>query len=132
MYESDTERQMAEYRKTIQDLQDRESAAKEVEDKAKDPATTKEGMMKGAANAVQAMGQGQDKAQALGSGLSTMGAATMNPWLVGGGLALSTAGAIKKGQNDRAQAQYQAEVQKLQDRQDAINRMAQIGQGLRV
>lgn len=132
MYESDTERQMASYRKTIQDLQDRESAAKDLEDKAKDPATTKEGMMKGGAQMVQDMGQGKDKAQALGGGLSTMGMATANPALVAGGLALSTAGAIKKGQNERAQLQYQAEVQKLQDRQDAINRMAQIGQGLRV
>ena len=132
MYESDTERQMASYRKTIQDLQDKEAAAKELEDKAKDPATTKEGMMKGAANTIQNLGQGQDKAQSLGGGLSTMGMATANPALVAGGLALSTAGAIKKGQNDRAQLQYQAEVQKLQDRQDAINRMAQIGQGLRV
>jgi hypothetical protein len=132
MYESDTERQMAEYRKTIQDLQDREAAAKDLEDKAKDPATTKEGMMKGGAQMVQDMGQGKDKAQALGGGLTTMGMATANPWLVGGGLALSTAGAIKEGQNKRAQEQYQAEVQKLQDRQDAINRMAQIGQGLKV
>jgi hypothetical protein len=132
MYESDSERQMAAYRQKIQEMTDREAAAKDLEDKAKNPATTKEGMMKGAADTVQKLGQGGDKAQALGSGLSTMGMATANPALVAGGLALSTAGAIKDGQNKREQARYDAEVQKLQDRQDAINRMAQIGQGLRV
>jgi hypothetical protein len=95
------------------------------------PVDMKAGAAKGATNAIQGMTQGQDKATALGGGLTTMGAATANPWLMGAGLALSTAGSIKQGQNQRAQQRYQAEIKKLQDRQDAINRLAQIGQGLK-
>jgi hypothetical protein len=100
------------------------------EEEAK-PATMESGLAKGGAGAVQGMAQGQDKAVALGGGLTTAGMATANPILTGAGLALSTAGAIKQGQNQRAQQRYQAELQKLQSRQDAINRLAQIGQGLK-
>jgi len=95
------------------------------------PVDMKAGAAKGATQAVQGMAQGQDKATALGGGLTTAGMATGNPWLMGAGLALSTASSIKQGQNQRAQQRYQAEIKKLQDRQDAINRLAQIGQGLK-
>ncbi len=42
------------------------------------------------------------------------------------GMALQTASAIKKGQNQRAQMRYQDAVQKANIRQNAINKMAKI------
>lgn len=85
------------------------------------------GAAKGAAEATQQMAAGGDKAQALGSGLTSMGAATANPYMVGAGLALSTAASIKGGQNQRKQQEYQAEVAKINARQNAINRLAEMG-----
>lgn len=90
-------------------------------------ASTGMGAAQGAAQATQQMAAGGDKAQAIGSGLTSMGAATANPYMVGAGLALSTASSIKGGQNQRAQQGYQAEVAKINARQNAINRLAEMG-----
>lgn len=75
--------------------------------------------------------QGGGDASKLGAGLTTAGAATAQPELVAAGLALQTMGQIQAGKQNQRNAQYQAEVAKINARQDAINRMSQIGQSLK-
>jgi hypothetical protein len=66
------------------------------------------------------------------AGMATAGGmATANPALAGAGLALQTMGKIQEQKAAQRNATYQAEVAKINARQDAINRMAQIGAGLK-
>jgi hypothetical protein len=81
----------------------------------------------GAMKAGQTLAQGGAPEDAVAQGLMMSG----NPYAMGAGLALQTASGIKKGQNQRAQQRYLAEVERVQARQNAINKMAEIGQGLR-
>ena len=67
----------------------------------------------------------------LGSLATTGGAATANPYIAGAGLALQTAGMIQQAKQNQRNAQYTAEVNRVNARQQAINNMAQIGQGLK-
>jgi hypothetical protein len=80
--------------------------------------------------AAQAPVAGNDKA-ALAGALTTTGMATAQPELVAAGLALQTAGMIQQGKTNQANAKYTAEVNKINARQNAIDKMSQIGQGLR-
>lgn len=67
----------------------------------------------------------------LGSAATIGGTATANPYLAATGMALQTMGQIQDRKAQQKNAQYQAEVAKINARQDAINRMAQIGAGLK-
>lgn len=67
----------------------------------------------------------------LAGALTTAGAATAQPELVAAGLALQTAGMIQQGKTNQENAKYVAEVNKINARQNAIDKMSQIGQGLR-
>jgi predicted membrane-bound mannosyltransferase len=87
--------------------------------------------MSSAAGAAQSIAKGNSPIDAAGSGLVTYGAATANPYMVGAGLALSTASNISDSKNQQAQDRYVAEVQRVKARQDAIDRLAQIGQNLK-
>jgi hypothetical protein len=71
-----------------------------------------------------------DKAK-LANTLTTTGMATAQPELVAAGLALQTAGMIQQGKTNQESAKYVAEVNKINARQNAIDKMSQIGQGLR-
>ena len=81
----------------------------------------------GAAAAGKTLAEGGKPEDAISQGLIMSG----NPYAMGAGMALQTASAIKKGQNQRNQQRYLAEVEKANARQTAINKMAQIGQGLK-
>jgi hypothetical protein len=65
------------------------------------------------------------------SGISTALMASGNPYAMGAGLGLQTLGAMKKGENERIQNRYADEIKKINARQSAINKLAQIGQGLK-
>ncbi len=84
--------------------------------------------MQGAQQQVAAGGNGMDT---LGGGMATMGAATGNPYLVGAGLGVSALSSITKGKNAQANARYQAQVNQYNQRQQAIQKMAEIGKGLK-
>jgi hypothetical protein len=62
---------------------------------------------------------------------TTSGAASGNPELAAAGLGLQAAGMIQQAKQAQRNAKYTAEVNKVNARQDAINKMAQVGQGLR-
>ena len=91
------------------------------------PTTPSTDYKSGAMAAGSAMAQG-------GSGLDATSAALMasgNPYAMAGGLALQTISAVNKSKQQREQNRYLAEVQRVKARQDAIDRMATIGQNLR-
>lgn len=67
----------------------------------------------------------------MGSKATKVGAMTGQPELMAAGLALQTMGGIQDRAQNQRNAQYQAEVAKINARQNAINRMAQIGAGLK-
>ena len=82
---------------------------------------------KGTGAAMQTAAQGGGAMDILQQGLMASG----HPGGMAAGLGLAAANSIVQGRNQRAQDRYKAEVEKINKRQDAINRMAQIGQGLR-
>lgn len=94
-------------------------------------ATSGAGAMGAAGGAQKSMAAGGSSTDVLASGLTGAGAATANPYLVGAGLGLTALSSITKGKNARAAQEYEAEIQKYNQRQQAIARMAQIGQGLK-
>jgi hypothetical protein len=67
----------------------------------------------------------------VGGGMMSMGGATGNPYLVGAGLGVSALSSITKGKNAQANARYQAQVNQYNQRQQAIQKMAEIGKGLK-
>jgi hypothetical protein len=81
----------------------------------------------GTYSAAETLAQGGGAEDAVAKKLMMSG----NPYAMGAGLALQTASSIKKGQNQREQQKYLAEVDRVTARQNAINKMAQIGQGLK-
>lgn len=76
-------------------------------------------------------------AQALAQGGNAMDAgsaalmASGNPYAIGAGLGLTTISTINKNRQQQDQNRYLAEVQRVKARQDAIDRLAQIGQNLK-
>jgi hypothetical protein len=96
-----------------------------------EPSAKESGSMAGAAGVQKAMAAGGSGEDALASGLTGAGMATMNPYLVGAGLGLTAMSSISKGKNARAAQEYESEVQKYQQRQSAIQRMAELGRGLK-
>lgn len=76
------------------------------------------------------------KTAAGGGGVEDIAAAGLlaapNPYAKAAGLGLMTLSAINKQKQQNELNKYNAEVQKIKARQDAINRMAQMGQGLRL
>lgn len=82
---------------------------------------------KGTKQAVQTAAQGGGAMDILQQGLMASG----SPYGMAAGLGLSAANAIVQGRNKRAQDAYNAEIDKINKRQEAINRMSMIGQGLR-
>lgn len=93
----------------------------------KSPASSEGSAGSGAMAAGKTLAQGGGPEDAVAQGLMMSG----NPYAMGAGLALQTASSIKKGQNQRAQQKYLAEVERVNARQNAINKMAEIGQGLK-
>lgn len=87
--------------------------------------------MAGAAGVQNAMANGGSPLDMAGSGMTSAGMMSANPYLIGGGLAVSSLSAINKGKNQRDQNRYLAEVQKYNARQSSIEKLAQIGQGLK-
>jgi len=78
------------------------------------------------------MPQGDDTAKTLldtgSSALITFG----DPHMKALGLGLKAAGSIAQNAEQQRKNQYQAEVARIKARQEALDRMSQIGQGLRV
>jgi hypothetical protein len=81
--------------------------------------------------AVQTAISGGSPIDMAGSGLTTAGMASGQPELVAAGLGLSAMGAIQKNKNQQRQNKYLAEVERIKARQDAISKLANIGQGMR-
>lgn len=79
----------------------------------------------------QAIASGGSKEDIAASGLTGAGMATANPYLVGAGLGLTALSAVNKAENERANQRYLAEVQRYNQRQAAIARMAELGRGLK-
>lgn len=75
-------------------------------------------------------GSGSMMAGLAGVGLEK-GATGMNPYLVGAGLGLTALSSVQKAKQQREQNRYEAEMQKYQARQNAIQNLAQIGQNLK-
>ena len=89
------------------------------------------GAAQGAAAAAQGMQAGNNGASSMGAGMTAAGTASANPYLVAAGLALSAAGSAKKASDQRKMNKYSQEMQKYAARQAAIQKMAQIGAGLK-
>jgi len=66
-----------------------------------------------------------------GSLTTAAGAASMNPQIAAAGLALQAMGQIQQAKQANRNAKYTAKVNQVKARQDAIDRMSQIGQNLR-
>lgn len=75
--------------------------------------------------------QNPSAASGIGSKATQVGAMTGQPELMAAGLALQTMGGIQDRAQQQRNASYQAEVAKINARQQAIARMAQIGAGLK-
>lgn len=101
--------------------------AVEEEAPAAPAAPEKTAMQKGTGAAMQTAAQGGGAMDIIKQGLMASG----HPAGMAAGLGLAAASSIVEGRNKRAQEKYQAEVDKINKRQEAINKMAQIGQGLR-
>ena len=89
------------------------------------------GGMSGGVQAAQTAMQGGSALDTAGSGMTSMGMATASPYLVGAGLSVQALSSIQKGKNQREQNKYLAKVQQYNQRQDAISKMAQLGQSLK-
>lgn len=74
---------------------------------------------------------GSSAATKLGAGMTAAGAASVNPYLAAAGLAVSAYGKISDGKRQSAQNKYLAEVQKYNARQTSIEKLANIGAGLK-
>lgn len=81
----------------------------------------------GAAAAGKTLAQGGAPEDAVSQGLMMSG----NPYAMGAGMALQTASSINKAKNARERQKYEDEVERVNMRQSAINKLAQIGQGLK-
>lgn len=79
----------------------------------------------------QNLPEGGGMASKAGGVATTAGMATGQPELVAAGLALQTMGQIQQAKQAQRNARYTAEVNRINARQDAINRMSQIGQSLK-
>jgi hypothetical protein len=81
-------------------------------------------------------GSGASGAAAKGGGVEDVAAAgllaTGNPVGIGAGLGMMTLSAVNKQKQANRQAEYENKVREQQIRQDAINNLAHIGQGLKV
>lgn len=69
-----------------------------------------------------------------GSGTDAAAAALMatgNPYAIAAGLGLTTLSTIEKKKQANKETKYKQEVAKAEARRDAINRLSQIGQGLK-
>lgn len=85
------------------------------------------GASQGVMAAGQTAAQGGNAMDTVSSGLMMSG----NPKAMAAGLALQTVNQVNKAKQQREQNRYLAEVQRVKARQDAIDRLAQIGQNLR-
>jgi hypothetical protein len=77
--------------------------------------------------AANTMSQGGDPMDVASSAAMASG----NPYAMGAALGLQTISSINKAKQQREQNKYVAEVQRVKARQDAIDRLASIGQNLR-
>lgn len=101
-------------------------AAPEVEEEAP-AAPEKPSLQKGKEAAMQTAAKGGGAMDIIQQGLMASG----HPAGMAAGLGLAAASSIVEGRNQRAQDKYKAEVDKINKRQEAITKMAMIGQGLR-
>ena len=111
----------AAYEEKLQQMQDKEAASEQVAG-AQNSGTTNAAM--GAGKAAASGGSATDIASA---GLLASG----NPYAMGAGLGLMTLSQINKRKQQEQMNQYTAEVERIKARQDAINRLSQIGANLR-
>lgn len=81
----------------------------------------------GALGAMEELAGGGSKLDAASKGLMASG----DPRAIGAALGLQTISSINKSKQQREQNRYLAEVQRVKARQDAIDRLASIGQNLR-
>lgn len=145
-----TEKELSNYEKLAQKRADRElssgtvqdlsgplepgvgeaaiKAANTVEDS---PMIDKASALKGVAAMQKSQQSGGDGMGAIGSGLTTAGVASANPWLVGAGLGLSTISSVRKGEQAQREARYKAEVERINARQEALNKLANLASGLK-
>ena len=109
----------------------KEANAPEVEaDTATAPKDAKTAALAGAAELQKGMQKG-DGLGAIGSGLTTAGIASANPWLVGAGLGLSTVSSVRKGEQAQKEARYKAEIDRIAKRQAALDALANLSKGLK-
>ncbi len=72
-----------------------------------------------------------NKGKLAGDGMTAAGVMSANPYLAGAGLGLSAISTFTAAENQRRMNRYNAEVQKYNQRQQAIARMAEIGKNLK-
>ena len=92
-----------------------------------DSSKASSGVSSGAMGAGQTLVQGGNVLDATSSGLMMSG----NPKAMAAGLALQTLNQVSKQKQQNEQNKYVAEVQRVKARQDAIDRLASIGQNLK-
>lgn len=75
-----------------------------------------------------------DKMSKVGSMAMAAGSipSPASPYLMGAGLGLQALGMVQQGKQAQRDAKYRAEVQKANARQEALNRLSQIGQSLKI
>jgi hypothetical protein len=79
----------------------------------------------------QAAGNQLSKGAGIEDVASSALIASGNPYAMGAGLGLATLSGINKGEQANRDARYKAEVARINARQEAINKLAQISQGLK-
>ena len=82
---------------------------------------------KGLEGGMQSLAKGNSVEDSLGAGLMASG----EPIAMGAGMGLLALSSVNKAKQARAESRYLAEIRKQQARQEAINKMAQIGQNLK-
>ena len=132
-YSSANPAENTRYLDTIQNLNKPKQEIPEVTQEAeKVPGESSEmAGTQAAGNAINTAVSGGSAMDVGAGGLTAAGMYSAQPWLVGAGLGLSALSSIQKGKNQREQNRYLAEVQKYEQRQNAYNKLAQLGQGLK-
>ena len=81
----------------------------------------------GGIGAAATLAKGGSVGDALGTGLVSTG----NPYAVGAGLGLMALSSIQKAKQEQKQEEYKNKLAQVEARRSAIDRLAQIGQGMR-
>jgi hypothetical protein len=81
----------------------------------------------GGTAAASTLAQGGSAKDAVATGL----VATGNPWAIGAGLGLMTLSSIEKKKQQQKETEYKNKLAQVEARKSSIDRLAQIGQGMR-